>query len=131
MNLSEGITGINEIKVDSIINDQFIRKAFSIDIEKKEVPDTEYLGDIEFDGEGLTIQIFKLEAERTLNDFPNDAFIKMNYAYEGTDTIQVFRNIKRIETDREILDRLKIIAREVKTELREKEKAKKILGLEA
>jgi len=53
----------------------------------------------------------------------------ISYGYDGGAEISCFKKVDRLETDKEIIDRIKSDLREKRKREREIEKAKKILGL--
>lgn len=122
---------LSNITFETRIDDNFVRNVFSVDVDKVQVQDKKYLGDLEPSVEnGMNIEEYKIEVLNCLTEYPRDAFLESYaYGYDGAETIQVFQHLKREETDREFYNRIKSLARDIKKSLVAENKAKIVLGM--
>ena len=103
------------IKKGTRIDNKFINSIFELDNERRKVKINEYLGDLDFDGfEGMNMNQAVDYIKILLEDYPDNAFIKIQSTYDGGDYYEVFQHALRDETDDEVYLRLKSIARELK-----------------
>jgi len=115
------------------IDDNYIRKNYSdceINLMRELVPEKRV--EKTFD---LTILDFnpisKEDFLKMISDqIPDETKVEIiPYGYDGGFEISCFKEVNRLETDREIIDRLKNDLREKRKREREIKKAKKVLGL--